>query len=93
MVRRYFQLCVDLPKFIDYHGSFELVKKCDRLVFCTRDFLFSLAFSELVSANFNPCCYQLSYAAQHKCFENTVRKGEIAHNEQFIFFPQWFLSY
>ena len=25
-------------------------------------------------------------------FENTVRKGEMAHNEQFLHFPQWFLT-
>ena len=24
-------------------------------------------------------------------FENIVGKGEIAHNEQFLLFPQWFL--
>ena len=34
---------------------FELAKKCDMLVLCTRNFLFSLAFCELASANFNPC--------------------------------------
>ena len=28
---------------------------------------------------------------QYKYFENTVRKGEIAHNEQFLLFPQSFL--
>ena len=28
---------------------------------------------------------------QDKAFENTVGKGEIAHNEQFLFFPQCFL--
>ena len=27
----------------------------------------------------------------YKCFENTVGKGEIAHYEQFLFFPQCFL--
>ena len=26
-----------------------------------------------------------------KPFENTVGKGEIAHNEQFLLFPQYFL--
>ena len=30
-------------------------KKCDRLALCTRNFLFSLAFCELASGNFNPC--------------------------------------
>ena len=29
---------------------------------------------------------------QYKSFENTVRKGEIARNEQFLLFPQCFLS-
>ena len=27
---------------------------------------------------------------QDKSFENTVGKGEIARNEQFLLFPQWF---
>ena len=27
----------------------------------------------------------------YKSFENTVGKGEIAHNEQFLLFPQCFL--
>ena len=53
MVRCYFQL--DLPNLIVYYNSFELAKKCNSLLLCTRDFLFSLAFCELVSANFNPC--------------------------------------
>ena len=30
---------------------------------------------------------------QYKSFENTVGKGEIAHNEQFLLFPQCFLSF
>ena len=29
----------------------------------------------------------------HKSFENTVGKGEIAHNEQFLLFPQCFLPF
>ena len=29
---------------------------------------------------------------QYKSFENTGGKGEIAHNEQFLLFPQCFLS-
>ena len=29
---------------------------------------------------------------QYKSFENTVRKGEIAHHEQFLLFPQCFLT-
>ena len=28
---------------------------------------------------------------QHKSFENTVGKGEIARNDQFLLFPQCFL--
>ena len=28
---------------------------------------------------------------QYKSFENTVGKGEITHNEQFLLFPQCFL--
>ena len=27
----------------------------------------------------------------HKTFENTAGKGEVAHNEQFLLFPQCFL--
>ena len=30
-------------------------------------------------------------APGEKPFENTVGKGEIAHNEQFLLFPQCFL--
>ena len=30
---------------------------------------------------------------QYKSFENNVRKGEIAHNEQFLLFPQCFLPF
>ena len=30
---------------------------------------------------------------QYKLFKNTVGKGEIAHNEQFLLFPQSFLSF
>ena len=29
---------------------------------------------------------------QENSFENTVGKGEIAHNKQFLLFPQCFLS-
>ena len=29
---------------------------------------------------------------QHKSYENTVRKGEIANEEQFLLFPQCFLT-
>ena len=29
---------------------------------------------------------------QYKSFENTVGKGEIAHNKHFLLFPQCFLS-
>ena len=31
------------------------------------------------------------FYVQYKPFENTVGKGEIAHNEQFLLFPQFFL--
>ena len=30
---------------------------------------------------------------QYKSFENTVGKGEIALNEQFLLFPQFFLPF
>ena len=30
---------------------------------------------------------------QYKSFENTVGKGEIARNEQFLLFPQYFLLF
>ena len=38
----------------------------------------------------SPCFYVS--AAEVSKFENTVGKGEIAHNEQFLLFPQCFLS-
>ena len=34
---------------------------------------------------------QVFTCLQYKAFENTVGKGEIAHNEQFLLFPQCFL--
>ena len=40
-------------------------------------------------------CYKfaaLVTCLQYQSFENTVGKGEIAHNEQFLFFPQCFLT-
>ena len=30
---------------------------------------------------------------QYKSFENTVEKGEIAYNEQFLLFPQCLLPF
>ena len=33
------------------------------------------------------------YVSQYKSFENTVGKGEIARNEQFLLFPQCFLAF
>ena len=35
--------------------------------------------------------FQTSPGLQYKCFESTVRKGEIARNEQFLLFTQCFL--
>ena len=32
-------------------------------------------------------------SVQYKSFENTVGKGEIARNEQFLLFPQCFLPF
>ena len=42
---------------------------------------------------FNPFPEQalVFMCVQHRCFENTVGKGEIARDEQFLFFPQCFL--
>ena len=30
---------------------------------------------------------------QYKSFENTVGKGQIAHSQQFLLFPQYFLPF
>ena len=46
---------LELPKLIVYDNCFQLAKKCNRVVLCTHDFLFLLAFCELASANFKPC--------------------------------------
>ena len=48
-----FSCVLDLPKLIVYHYPFEveLAKNCNRLLLCTRNFLFSPAFCELVSAS------------------------------------------
>ena len=37
-------------------------------------------------------CFFFFTCPQYKSFENTVRNGEIACNEQFLLFPQCFLS-
>ena len=50
-----FSYALDLPKLIVCNDFFELAKKCDRLALCARNFLFSLTFCKLASANFNPC--------------------------------------
>ena len=39
-----------------------------------------------------PKLYLLFTCLQYKSFEITVGKGEIARNEQFLFFPQGFLN-
>ena len=42
--------------------------------------------------NFMACSTlsQTSPCLQYKSYENTMGKGEIAHNEQFFLFPQFF---
>ena len=44
-----------------------------------------------VECHFNPFQALNFRCLQHKSFENTVEKGEITHNEQFLLFPQCFL--
>ena len=39
-----------------------------------------------------PASGALVSCLQYKSFENTLGKGEIAHNEQFLLFPQCFLQ-
>ena len=34
-----------------------------------------------------------NFCLQYKSFENTMGKGEIAHNEQFLLFPQFSLPF
>ena len=43
--------------------------------------------------SFNPLLHRYSFLThqQQTAFENIVGKGEIAHNEQFLLFPQCFL--
>ena len=56
---RYFQLCIIFAKiYCLRHFLLNSQKKCNRLVLSTRDFLFSLAFCELATANFNPCGFK-----------------------------------
>ena len=49
----------------------------------------------LVLLSLPPCSFALQALVftclQYKSFENTVGKGEIARNEQFLLFPQCFL--
>ena len=40
--------------------------------------------------DFNPLQVLVFICLQHKSFENTEGKGEIAHNEQFLLFLQHF---
>ena len=42
---------------------------------------------DLILSQTSPCFY---VSAVYKSFENTVGKEEIAHNEQFLLFPQRF---
>ena len=51
----------------------------NRILTCTNPFVVLLTFS------------QTSPGLQNKSFENIEEKGEIAHNEQFLLFPQCFL--
>ena len=49
----------------------------------------SLAKNGLTLSQTSPCFKCL----QNGSFENTMEKGEIAHDEQFLLFQQWFLSF
>ena len=40
----------------------------------------------------NPFPNKPGFSHVHESFENTVGKGEIALNEQFLLFPQYFLT-
>ena len=54
----------------------QILSMCKRLTFCKPFPKQALVFT----------CLQYNY------FENTVGKGEIAHNEQFLLLPQCFLT-
>ena len=55
-----------------------------------------MEFTKILAKNDNECKLTLSqtspgfYVSSVQAFENTVGKGEIARNEQFLLFPQCF---
>ena len=51
--------------------------------------MFSKGFFFKVVENLGLCGEDLT-PVFNKLFENTMEKGEIAHNEQFLLFPQCF---
>ena len=53
------------------------IKSFDITLYWIREYLFSLTLSQTITL-------------QYKSFENTVGKGEIDRNEQFLLFPQCF---
>ena len=53
---------------------------------CLRQIPQKIFFTQLTLSNTNPGFYMTAV-------ENTVGKGEIARNEQFLLFPQCFLSF
>ena len=54
------------------------------------EYIKSCIFTTLKRMAFNPLFNRYQ---QQTAFENIVGKGEIAHNEQFLLFPQCFLLY
>ena len=60
---------------------------------CQKEYFFSISFTmrKIPSYTF-PKQALVFTSMQYKSFENTVGKGEIAHNEQFLLFPQCFLT-
>ena len=58
-------------------------------LFCTQ-FTSKMSIQLCLLEMFNP--FLVFMCLQYKSFENTVGKGEIARDEQFLLFPQCFLT-
>ena len=74
-------LCIFLSSFLSFFLSFFNPLPDDKILHCSE--LKQIADDILILSQTSPCFY-VGYL-QYKYFENTVGKGEIAHNEHFPF--------
>ena len=74
--------------------QYKIVSHVQVLSICVRPFLNEVDTIKVVLRSFKPFLNYPFYLTflLYKSFENTVGKGEIARHEQFLPFPQCFLS-